>query len=282
LTRSWQTLLPAALLFGYFFGAVPLFALRVRRRGMPREERIEARRPSRLLPKWLIYYLLWAIAPVERTLVRVGVAPNALTFIGLLVSCGAGAFVSHGYFDVGGWLYLIVGIIDIFDGRVARATGRVSRSGAFYDSVVDRYSECAIFVGLIIYYHQSWVMYVILGALVGSLMVSYTRARAEALGMADASVGLMQRPERVLLLGVAMASSPFVAAAFERPRHPDFVVTVAAVLFLALSANLTAISRFWAVFRHLRAQDPPPRPAPRAAETAESAATQADARLPSA
>ena len=252
---NWEWhLLPAVICFAYFLGGLPVFALATRRHGMLRDERVESRRSK--LPKWLAYYLLWSIGPLERGLVRARVKPNTLTFFGFVLSLAAGAFVSHGFFSIGGWLYLFVGIVDIFDGRVARATGRVSRSGAFYDSVVDRYSECAIFVGLIIYYHQSWVMYVILGALVGSLMVSYTRARAEGLGATeDAKIGTMQRPERVLLLGVAMAASPFVAAAWERPVHPDFVVTVAAVLFLAASANLTAFLRFWAVFKHLRREE---------------------------
>jgi CDP-diacylglycerol--glycerol-3-phosphate 3-phosphatidyltransferase len=260
LIRQWHSLLPAIALFAYFLGGVPLFAWRVRRVGLPHDARIDARRPSRLIPKWLIYYVLWALAPIERTLVSLRVSPNALTFTGLLVSSGAAALLSKGYFDLGGWAYLLVGILDLFDGRVARATGRASRSGAFYDSVVDRYSECAIFIGMFIYYHLSWVMYVILGALIGSLMVSYTRARAEGLGLADgeASIGLMQRPERVLLLGGSLAISPFVAAAFERPTHPDFVVSVAAILFLALTTNITALRRFWTVFCALRAQDHPP------------------------
>jgi CDP-diacylglycerol--glycerol-3-phosphate 3-phosphatidyltransferase len=273
--RHWLTLVPALVFFGYFLGGLPFFAFHVRRGRLARETRIEERRPSRLFPKWLIYYLFWMISPVERALVRRGVSPNALTFCGLLLSCAAAAALSHGYFDIGGWFYLFVGILDLFDGRVARATGRVSRSGAFYDSVVDRYAECAILIGMFIYYHLAWVMYVILGALIGSLMVSYTRARAEGLGVADdATVGMMQRPERVFLLGVALAISPFEAALFERPMHPDFVVAVAAVMFLALTANYTALRRFWMVFAHLRREEAPeppdpslaPRPAPVAAQ----------------
>jgi len=281
LTRPWHTLLPALFLFAYFLGAVPFFWLHVRRHGLDREDRIESRRPSRLFPKWLIYYLMWAIGPVERALVRSGVSPNLLTLSGLLVSSGAAALVSHGFFDLGGWLYLFVGILDIFDGRVARATGRVTRSGAFYDSVVDRYSECAIFIGMFIYYHQSWVMYVILAALIGSLMVSYTRARAEGLGVKDdATVGLMQRPERVFLLGVALAISPYEAAIWERPVHPDFYVSVAAVMFLALTANVTALRRFWAVFRHLRTEEPALTPAPKPAPESAPASSRAPAPSP--
>jgi phosphatidylglycerophosphate synthase len=154
--------------------------------------------------------------------------------------------LARGWFDVGGWLYLFVGIVDIFDGRVARATGRSSRAGAFWDSVADRYSEIAVFVGLVAWYRGSWIVAVALAALLGSLMVSYVRARAEALGLAElAARGAMQRPERIFLLGVSLAASPFVA--------PELAVV--ALLALAVSSHLTVASRAWAVFRALRARE---------------------------
>src|SRR5262249_44996074 len=152
--------------------------------GVAREPRIEKRRRSLLIPKWLIYYLLWVIGPVERALIRARVSPNALSSFGLVLSLAAGVALAAGWLDVGGWLYLFVGIVALFDGRVARATGRSSNAGAFWDSVADRYSECAIFIGLCAYYRDSWVIGIVLAALVGSLMVSYVRARAETFGAA--------------------------------------------------------------------------------------------------
>ncbi|MCU1282543.1 MAG: CDP-alcohol phosphatidyltransferase [bacterium] len=185
--------------------------------------------------------------------------------------------MARGWFDVGGWLYLFVGIVDLFDGRVARATGRSSRAGAFYDSVVDRYSECAIFVGLGVYYRGSWIGAVVLAALLGSLMVSYVRSRAEAFGAAAlAARGAMQRPERIFLLGVSLAASPFVAAQTEHTAHPTFFVAALATVVLAVTSHFTALSRALVVFRALGAEDraaPPavgltsekPRPASRLA-----------------
>jgi CDP-diacylglycerol--glycerol-3-phosphate 3-phosphatidyltransferase len=176
----------------------------------------------------------------------------------MLSSVAAGA-LAVGLFDVGGWLYLFCGILDLFDGRVARATGRVSRSGAFYDSVVDRYAEFAISTGLCIYYRESWMLYVVLAFIIGSFMVSYTRARAEGLGVVeDAKVGLMQRPERLVYLGVSLIVSPTVAALFERKEQPIFILATGMLMFLAFSANVTALRRFWVVFRHLSAEDPKP------------------------
>ncbi|HZS40380.1 MAG TPA: CDP-alcohol phosphatidyltransferase family protein [Polyangia bacterium] len=256
MTRSELTLLPAVSCFVYFVGGVPFYLRHARRAGVAREPRIEARRRSVLIPKWLIYYLLWEIAPVEAALVRRRVSPNTLSSLGLALSLAAGAALSQGWFDVGGWLYLFVGIVDLFDGRVARATGRASRAGAFYDSVADRYSECAIFAGLMAYYRGSWIGVAVLAALLGSLMVSYARARAEAFGAAElAAHGAMQRPERIFLLGVALAASPFVDAYGEPSAHPTFVATVGAILLLAFGSHLTALSRTWAVFRALRERD---------------------------
>ncbi len=267
MSRAWHTWVPAILFFTYFLGGLPLFALSLRKHRMIKDDRIEARRGSALVPKWLIYYLMWVITPFERLLVRSKISPNLVTFTGLVVSSLAAVALAYGFFDLGGWAYLFVGILDICDGRVARATGRVSKSGAFYDSVIDRYAEFAVFTGLVVYYRSSGVLYVILAALVGSFMVSYTRARAESLGAGgDAMVGLMQRPERVVLLGVALAISPFVTATYAHEPHPSYEVAAVAILLLAVTANFTALRRFWTVFCHLRAEDlenhPAPRPAP--------------------
>jgi CDP-diacylglycerol--glycerol-3-phosphate 3-phosphatidyltransferase len=256
MTRPIITLLPALLCFVYFCGGVPVYWLHLRRAGIAREARIETRRPSVLIPKWLIYYLLWIIAPVERALIRWQVSPNLLSSLGVGISLVAGVALWRGWFDVGGWLYLFVGIVDLFDGRVARATGRASRGGAFYDSVVDRYSECAVFVGLAAYYRASWIGALVGGALLGSVLVSYVRAPAETFGAATlAAQGAMQRPERIFLLGVALATSPFVAAQTERSARPTFFVAVAAIVVLAIGSHVTALSRTWVVFRALRAEE---------------------------
>jgi phosphatidylglycerophosphate synthase len=254
-SRGWPTLLPALACFAYFFAGIPLFWLHARRRGLHREARVEARRPSPLVPRWLVYYLLWMIGPFERALVRARVTPNQVTLAGLVGSCAAAAALAAGWFDAGGWLYLAVGILDLCDGRIARATGRASRAGAFCDSVADRWSECAIFAGMTVYYQRTWVIYVILTALCSSLMVSYTRARAEGLGV-SADAGTMQRPERVLLLGVALAAAPF-AAVYERRARPIYWLAVAALAFLAVTATVTALGRARAAFRRLRADEQP-------------------------
>jgi CDP-diacylglycerol--glycerol-3-phosphate 3-phosphatidyltransferase len=256
MTRSLITLVPAFLCFVYFCGGVPFYWLHQRRAGVAREARIETRQRSVLIPKFLIYYLLWLIAPIEQAMIRRRVSPNALTTFGLVLALAAAALLARGWLDIGGWLYLFVGIVDLFDGRVARATARASRAGAFYDSVLDRYAECVIFVGLLVYYRDTWVSAAVLAGLVGSLLVSYVHSRAEAFAVAGiAGRGAMQRPERVFLLGVTMAAAPFVAARTEASARPMFWVAVGAVLLLAIASHATALSRTVVIFRALRAED---------------------------
>ena len=97
----------------------------------------------------------------------------------------SGGFFAVGNFGAGGWLYLLTGILDILDGRIARATGKVSASGAYFDSVMDRYAEIIVFAGFAYFYRDSWVLFLVLAASLGSIMVSYTRARGESLGAGE-------------------------------------------------------------------------------------------------
>ena len=151
-------------------------------------------------------FLLWKIV---RGLALSRISPNTLTFIGLIINIVA-AFL-FGYargananrmFVYAGIVIIGAGIFDMVDGRVARATNQVSVFGAFFDSVMDRYSDVAIFFGLLVYYARgNRFQYVVLVAFVmtTSVMVSYTRARAEAL-IGSCKVGFMERPERIVLV----------------------------------------------------------------------------------
>jgi CDP-diacylglycerol--glycerol-3-phosphate 3-phosphatidyltransferase len=147
------------------------------------------------------------IDPCTRALIRWGVHPNAITTVGFLITVGAGWLYHLDHVRWAGLAVLLGGLSDIFDGRVARESGLASKFGSFYDATLDRLSEVVVFIGLISLYNQYgremadvWMVYVIAVAIGGSLMVSYTRAKAEALGL-DCSIGFMQRAERLLLLG---------------------------------------------------------------------------------
>lgn len=130
------------------------------------------------------------------------VHPNVLTFIGLLINAFAAYLFAIGNFISAGLVVLFAGLFDMVDGRVARETNQVTRFGGFFDSVLDRYSDLGLLVGLLVYYASiSRYFYVVLTAVVmlGSVMVSYTRARAENT-IPKCKVGFLERPERIVLI----------------------------------------------------------------------------------
>ncbi|NJD11709.1 MAG: CDP-alcohol phosphatidyltransferase family protein [Gemmatimonadetes bacterium] len=189
------------------------------------------------------------IDPVIRWLARRRVHPNLLTSLGFLVTASSGLAFHQHHVRTAGLLILLGGFFDILDGRVARVTGLGSKFGAFYDSTLDRISEIVVFLGMLSLYNDYrlklgdvGMIYLIMLAMAGSLMISYTRARAEALGL-DCRVGLMPRAERVLLIGLA-------ALAFGEAW--DGLVLKVVIAVLAVTTNLTAFQRIAWVYRHAR------------------------------
>ncbi len=144
--------------------------------------------------------------PVARILHRLGFTPNAITLVGLLGAASSGVIISYGNLWLGGVVMLVAGVFDLFDGALARATGKVSKFGALLDSVVDRVSEMLVLLGLLIFYLKgdsfegAIIVYL---TVTGSVMVSYLRARSEGLGLENFG-GIMTRPERVTILGLGL------------------------------------------------------------------------------
>jgi CDP-diacylglycerol---glycerol-3-phosphate 3-phosphatidyltransferase len=164
----------------------------------------------KLLPDWIKNGYLRLIDPVANWMVRRGVHPNTITVIGTLCTVGGGVIYATGHIRTGGWFLGLTALFDVLDGTVARRSNRSSTFGAFLDSTLDRLADGFVLGGLAIFYATSPVnrsvplMIVALFGLVGAFLTSYTRARAEALGL-DAKVGLLQRPERVVLLSAPQA-----------------------------------------------------------------------------
>ena len=160
-----------------------------------------------------------------------GFSPNALTTIGLGLNVGAGAVIATGSYSAGAIAFLVSSAFDAFDGAVARATGRATRFGAFFDSLADRYAESAILLGLawsLLVRAELALLAATAAALIGSLMVSYARARAEGLGV-DCEVGLLQRTERILLLSVGLLFADLLLAPV--------------IYLLAVATNVTVVQR---------------------------------------
>ena len=166
---------------------------------------------------------------IVRWLALSKIHPNVLTFLGLLINIAAAVLLGAGHFLSAGLVIIGAGLFDMVDGRVARETNRVTRFGGFFDSVLDRYSDLALFMGLLVYYASIGRFgYIVLTAIVmtGSVMVSYTRARAECT-IPKCKVGFLERPERVVLI--------ILGAGFDRMAPVLWVI--------AVLSNVTVIAR---------------------------------------
>lgn len=138
---------------------------------------------------------------IVRSLVRRGVHPNVLTTIGLLINLVAAYLFAIGYFRWAGVVIIVAAIFDLTDGPVARLTHRVTPFGGFLDSVLDRYSDLLLLTGLLVYYSRGtrfWYVVLVAACMIGAIMTSYTRARAENV-IPSCKVGFLERPERIVL-----------------------------------------------------------------------------------
>jgi CDP-diacylglycerol--glycerol-3-phosphate 3-phosphatidyltransferase len=189
----------------------------------------------------------WIATPlraIAKFLDATGISPNALTLIGFVLALVVAAVLALGYLFWGGVLLIFAALFDTLDGAVARYAGKTSVFGAFFDSVLDRFSEAVTLIGLMVYYLTTpdprQPVLLLAAALVGSLMVSYTRARAEAVGVAIKE-GFFQRTERIIALVVGLVLSPFL---------PWIMLVV--LWILAIFTNLTAVQRIYDFHRHTK------------------------------
>ncbi len=170
---------------------------------------------------------------------RTGLSPNQLTVLGLLLNAVVALVLGLGHLQVAGALLLVAGAFDVLDGAVARATGRVTRFGGVLDSVLDRYAEALVIGGLLVWLvrsdHGALPVLLCYATIVGSLLVSYVRARAEGAGLA-LTQGFFARPERIVVLAIGLLLA--------RP--------IVVLWILAIATNLTVLQRLWLVRRALR------------------------------
>jgi CDP-diacylglycerol--glycerol-3-phosphate 3-phosphatidyltransferase len=204
------------------------------------------------MPEWFKNGFVRLLNPVVETLVRNRVHPNLISSFGFLVTLAGAILIFQRSIIAGVVVFLLGGMMDILDGRVARETGLASKFGSFYDSTLDRVSEIVVYFSLYAYFRPLsnfwWVGYVVILAMVGSLMVSYTRAKAEALGV-ECKVGTMQRPERVVLLGVGGLLIPVFDLIAPEWR---FAPLLLALGLIAVLANITALERIYSVYKVAR------------------------------
>ena len=218
-----------------------------------------------------------ALDPVVRGMIRIGITPNLITATGLLLNIVACIFFIHaaihnrrGDFSWIGWagaIILFSGLFDMMDGQVARIGNMNSKYGALFDSVLDRYSELVVYFGICYYlimqeYFFSSIFAFL--ALIGSMMVSYVRARAEGLGV-ECKTGFMQRPERVVITAAGailcgifyyfMGDYKMYVPAFSFPVFEPVSILVIPIVFVAVFSNITAIGRLNHCRKAIREQE---------------------------
>ncbi len=201
---------------------------------------------------WIQRGYLRLIAPVGDYLVRKKVNPNAITTFGTLCTLATGVVFATGHIRTAGWFLGITALFDVLDGTVARRTGRSTTFGAFYDSTLDRVADGALLGGLTVFFARNDVHHtipasmgtpmvgVLLLGIVGTFLTSYTRARAEALGIELKNVGILQRPERITLLSATQAFFGLTLNGW---------VLIAICVLLSVTAWVTAVQRIVHVYR---------------------------------
>lgn len=239
----------------FLVATLAVFTARAILLGRPHTPDIE-RRQRTILAKFFQEWWIWLYSPVERLCLRLGIPPDAITVASTLTAAAAGVLMGFGLLSLGGWVYLFGASLDFIDGRVARASGRTTRAGAFLDSSLDRVGELLVLGGLATAFRDSPALFAALGAAGASLLVSYARARGEALGAGEVvRVGGMQRPERVVVTGLACALSPLVDAIWGAGAGRS--VLGSALAALAVLTTATAARRTFSIYRSLRAAEPP-------------------------
>jgi CDP-diacylglycerol--glycerol-3-phosphate 3-phosphatidyltransferase len=177
---------------------------------------------------------LQVINKIAGFFVGLKISPNVLSVFGLLAGLGAGFLFAWGHPVWAAVLIIVSGVFDILDGKVAAKANRKTLYGAIFDSTLDRYSEFFIYFGLAVYFRNRWPLWILFFTFLGSTMVSYTRARAEGLGI-ECKIGFMQRAERMTLLVIGA----LVGAVFKIFDLSMIVVLIA----IALISNITAFER---------------------------------------
>jgi CDP-diacylglycerol--glycerol-3-phosphate 3-phosphatidyltransferase len=203
-----------------------------------------------MLPSFLRAWARSLAEGLVKPLARRGVTPNAVTVVGFVFNVITAAILATGHLSAGGALLLLSGIFDMLDGALARVSKRQSKFGAFLDSLLDRYSEAIILLALIFVFtvHGNVLAVLLVYAVaVGSILISYARARAEGLGL-DGAVGIAPRPERVIILGLGLLISN--------------ATTIAALIVLALLTHITALQRLYHVWRQTHQPAPKQSKAP--------------------
>jgi len=244
----------------FFFGLLGAYLLRSALIGRRRHARSEADGGSVFLNKRTMEMVYWVLDPIIDFLAALHITPNMVTLFSLVPAAGAGVALGFGWFGLASVLAVMATFCDILDGLLARKTGVSSGAGEVIDAAVDRYGELFFFGGLVYYYRtHDQVLFIVLAAIVGSFMVSYATAKAEAMGVA-APRGAMRRGERAAYLIFGAAFTPVAKALFANSASLALheCPIILAVTIVAVVSNISVMQRFSAINDLLRAKEKAP------------------------
>lgn len=242
-------------LAGFFALAAVMYGVRLAVTGAAaRSERVGRIGGTALVGREIMDWTYWAVDPIVRGLVALGITANGLTWSALVFGAGAGAALCWAQWGLATLLATASVFCDIFDGQVARITKTGSNYGELLDAAIDRYTEFAFLAGLAIWFHDSlWRLALVLATMLACFMVSYASAKAEAMQV-EAPRGLMRRHERAtyLILGTGLTSMLGDFLHEKVPSLPDHSFVIAALVMVAAFGNLAAITRLVRIGRALR------------------------------
>lgn len=250
--ERFYLLAPALLMFAVFSIGLVAFGVLT---ALGRQPKLRGVKHNQFFGPFMGRYLVWMMTPLEQLLAG-RVSANAITAFSLFLCAVTGFAVATGHLAAATWMYAVAGILDALDGRLARLTGEQTAQGALFDSVSDRWGELFVFTGFIWYLHDSPWMLAAIGAIGASQMVSYTRARAEGLGL-DLKGGVMQRAERIVLVCVGSLIAGWYGAD-AATAHYALPIIGSVMAIVGVAATGTALSRWWLAYRELsrRAAEP--------------------------
>ena len=240
------------------------YAVKVLLQGKTQYDRVEKQGGSALLSKGLMEMAYWGLQPVGDLLIFLRLSPNAISTLSFVFGGLTGIALAFGHFGSAGFLSTISSLMDSLDGMVARKTGVASDSGEVLDAAVDRYVEFFFFAGLIVYYREiPWLVILSSFALLGSFMVSYSTAKAEALHVTPPR-GNMRRTERALYLTLGAILSPISIQSYEVPAayisHSLYPIEIGypmvfALFLVAVFANRSALQRLASIAHQVKARE---------------------------
>ena len=244
----------------FFFALLGVYLLRSAIVGRRRTARTDADGGSLFLNKRTMEMVYWVLEPLIDFLAALHITPNMVTLFSLLPAAGAGVALAFGWFGLASVLAVMATFCDILDGLLARKTGVSSNAGEVIDAAVDRYGEMFFLGGLVYYYRtHDQVLFIVLAAIIGSFMVSYVTAKAEAMGV-PAPRGAMRRGERAAYLIFGAAFTPLSKAVFA--NSPSLAVhelpIILALTIVAVVSNISVLQRLGAIIEALRARDKAP------------------------